>query len=97
MSIRNQGRSTSGWEVGEAVAANGPDRLDLICISEVIFILMYFGFEENVMWPYPLHVVGYLRSALRKILVQIVVENMHAEAVYDIHIYPISPFQLPLR
>ena len=43
MSIRNQGRSTSGWEVGEAVAANGPDRLDLICISEVISILMYFG------------------------------------------------------
>ena len=39
MSIRNQGRSTSGCEVGEAVAANGPDRLDLICISEVISIL----------------------------------------------------------
>ena len=96
MSIRNQGRSTSGWEVGEAVAANGPDQLDLICIQP-IFILMYvLRIWENVMCPYPLHVVGYLRSAFRKILVRIV-ENMHAEAVYDIHIYPISPFQLPLR
>ena len=93
MSIRNQGRSTSGWEVGEAVAANGPDQLDLICIQP-IFILMYI---TNVMWPYPLHLVGYLRPAFRKILVRIVVENMHAEALYDFHIYPISPFQLPLR
>ena len=42
MSIRNQGRSTSGWEVGEAVAANGPDQLDLIGILPII-ILMYFG------------------------------------------------------
>ena len=91
MSIRNRGRSTSGWEVGEAVAANEPDRLDLICIHTNVLRIW-----ENVMCPYPLHVEGHLRSAFRKILVRMVVENMHAEAVYDIHIYPISPFQLPL-
>ena len=42
MSIRNQGRSTSGREVGEAVAANGLDHVDLICILP-ISILMYLG------------------------------------------------------
>ena len=68
MSIRNQGRSTSVREVGEAVAANGLDQLDLICIQPIsVVCINVLRMWEYVMCPLIIPTfLGYLRSGANR-------------------------------